>query len=138
MLKLRGHHLFCLVGFRGMGYSEEFAENMKNIHKGLKENPKTLIQLIDGVDHICEKYPEYKEYHCLDQNIFDKDKQILEKLNLQVGQTLTWEEVESRIRKYVTPEDIDVLCYRCSWRSHGLCKGGIQRILNGAGLWEIK
>lgn len=138
MFKLRGHHLFCLIGFRGMGYSEEFAENMKRIHTELRKNPKTLIEIIDGVDQICEKYPDCKDYHCLDKNIFERDKKVLEKLGLIVGQVITWEEVESRIRKYVTPEDIDVLCYTCSWRSYGLCKGGIQRILNGAGLWKVK
>lgn len=138
MFKLRGHHLFCLVGFKGMGYSQEFAENMKRIHKELKKNPKTLIHIIDGVDQICEKYPKDKVYHCTDKNIFNRDEQILKILGLHVGQVLPWEEVESRIRKFVTPEDIDVLCYSCSWRSYGVCKGGIQRILNGAGLWEVK
>jgi hypothetical protein len=137
MYKIRGHHLFCLVGFRGMGYSKEFAENMKRIHQELRKNPKTLIHIIECIDQICEKYPNCGKYHCQDENIYIRDKQILEKLGIQIGQTLTWEEIESRIQKFATPEDIDILCESCTWRSYGVCKAGIQRILNGEGLWEV-
>ena len=28
MYKLRGHHLFCLLGYKGMGYSQEYVDNM--------------------------------------------------------------------------------------------------------------
>ena len=29
MLKIRHHHLLCILGFKGLGYSDEFVENMK-------------------------------------------------------------------------------------------------------------
>ena len=28
MYKLRGHHLFCLFSYKGMGFSQEYVENM--------------------------------------------------------------------------------------------------------------
>jgi hypothetical protein len=32
-IKIRGHHLLCLLHFEGKGYSEEFIENMKIVKK---------------------------------------------------------------------------------------------------------
>ncbi|NLY80948.1 MAG: DUF1284 domain-containing protein [Lysinibacillus sp.] len=138
MYQLRGHHLFCLLGFRGMGYSKEFAENMKKVHQHLRANPKTPIQIIEGPDHLCEKYPNDGTYHCKDRNIYERDTQILNRLGIEIGSVLTWEEIEMHIKKHAIPEDIHTYCENCSWRSYGVCEEGIKRILNDEGLWEIK
>ena len=88
MYKLRGHHLFCLLGYRGMGYSQEYVENMTHLHQTLRANPKTWIQLVGGPDHLCEKYPNTGEYHCQDVKIYERDAVILEKLGLKIGQIM--------------------------------------------------
>lgn len=138
MYKLRGHHLFCLLGYRGMGYSEEYVENMTRLHQNLRENPKTLIQLVKGPDQLCEKYPNSGAYHCQDENIYERDAAILEKVGLKLGQILKWEDIESCIRKLVVPSDIQILCETCSWRSYGVCEEGIREIHEGKGLREVK
>ncbi|MDR7079253.1 hypothetical protein J2Y03_004311 [Neobacillus niacini] len=138
MYKLRGHHLFCLLGYRGMGYSEEYVKNMTRLHQTLRENPKTLIQLVNGPDQLCKKYPNTGTYHCQDMNIFDRDAVILEKMGLTIGQILNWEDIESRIKKFVVPSDIQVICETCSWRSYGVCQEGIQEIHEGKGLRVVK
>ncbi|MGZ4159990.1 MAG: DUF1284 domain-containing protein [Neobacillus sp.] len=138
MYKLRGHHLFCLLGYRGMGYSQEYVENMTRLHQTLRDNPKMRIQLVKGPDQLCEKYPNSGEYHCQDDNIYERDAAILEKLGLKIGQILNWEDIESIIRKYIVPSDIQIVCESCSWRSYGVCEEGIQEILEGKGLREVK
>lgn len=138
MYKLRGHHLFCLLGYRGMGYSQEYVDNMTHLHQTLRNNPKTLIQLVKGPDHLCEKYPNSGIYHCKDACIYEKDAAILEKMGLKIGQILKWEDIESCIRKFVVPSDIEVVCETCSWRSYGVCEEGIQEMLEGKGLREVK
>lgn len=138
MYKLRGHHLFCLLGYRGMGYSEEYVENMTSLHQTLRNNSKTSIQIVNGPDQLCEKYPNSGEYHCQNNYIYERDAVILEKMELRIGQILNWEEIESRIRKHVIPSDINVICETCSWRSYGVCEEGIQEILKGKGLREVK
>ncbi|MFF5996413.1 DUF1284 domain-containing protein [Lysinibacillus sp. KU-BSD001] len=138
MYKLRGHHLFCLLGYRGMGYSKEYVENMTRIHQTLRANPKTLVQLVKGPDHLCEKYPNSGEYHCQDDNIYDRDAVILEKLGLHIGQIVSWEDIESSVQQHVIPSDIGIVCETCSWRSYGVCEEGVQRITTGNGLWEVK
>ncbi|WP_026576691.1 DUF1284 domain-containing protein [Bacillus sp. UNC438CL73TsuS30] len=138
MYKLRGHHLFCLLGYRGMGYSKEYVENMTRLHQTLRSDPKTWIELVHGPDHLCEKYPNSGDYHCLHNNIYERDAVILEKLGLKIGQFLIWEDIESHIQKYVVPSDIQTVCETCFWRSYGVCEEGIQEILEGKGLREVK
>lgn len=138
MYQLRGHHLFCLLGYRGMGYSKEYIENMTKLHQTLRTDSKTLIQIVKGPDHLCEKYPNTGEYHCQNENIYERDAAISEKINLKIGQKLHWEEIESRIRKHTVPTDIQTVCESCSWRSYGVCEDGIQRIYERKGLREVK
>ncbi|WP_129726056.1 DUF1284 domain-containing protein [Ectobacillus funiculus] len=138
MYKLRGHHLFCLIGYRGMGYSEEYVENMTYLHQTLRDNPTTLIQLVKGPDQLCEKYPNSGKYHCQDDNIYERDALILEKMGLKIGKILSWKDIESCIQKFVTPSDIQIVCETCSWRSYGVCEEGIQEIHEGKGLRKLR
>lgn len=138
MYQLRGHHLFCLLGYRGMGYSKEYVENMTRLHQILRNNPKTLIQLVKGPDQLCEKYPNSGECHCQNDQIYERDSVILDKMDLKIGQILKWDDIESRIRKHVKPSDIQVVCETCSWRSYGVCEEGIREIHEGKGLREIQ
>jgi uncharacterized protein len=137
MYKLRGHHLFCLLGYKGMGYSQEYVENMTRLHQSLRDNPETWVQLIEGPDQLCEKYPNSGEYHCQDRHIDKRDRVILEKLGLNIGQILKWKDIEDAIRKNVVPSDIEVVCETCSWRSFGVCEEGVQNILQGKGLRKV-
>jgi hypothetical protein len=120
-----------------MGYSEEYVENMTSLHQTLRENPETFIQLVKGPDQLCEKYPNSGTYHCENDPIYERDAAILEKLGLEIGQILKWEEVETRIQKLAVPADIQLVCETCSWRSYGVCEEGIQEIHEGKGLRKV-
>ncbi|PIC67561.1 hypothetical protein CSV78_06545 [Sporosarcina sp. P16a] len=137
MIKLRGHHIFCLLGYRGMGYSAEYTENMTKIHDVLRERPDTLIQIIKGPDYLCAKFPQGQPYHCQDDGIYERDAVILHKLGLKVSDVLPWREVERRIRLHVVPEDIVVVCETCSWRSYGFCQEGVDDVLESRGLRQV-
>ncbi|PID01600.1 hypothetical protein CSV67_13760 [Sporosarcina sp. P2] len=137
MIKLRGHHIFCLLGYRGMGYSEEYTANMTKIHDVLRERPDTLIQIIKGPDSLCAKFPKGQPYHCEDDGIYERDSVILHSLGLKVSDVLPWREVERRIRLHVVPDDIVVICETCSWRSYGYCQEGVEDMLELRGLREV-
>ncbi|WP_226665217.1 DUF1284 domain-containing protein [Metabacillus litoralis] len=138
MYKLRGHQLFCLLGYRGMGYSQEYVKNMTQLHQKLRRDPMTKIKLVNGPDQLCEKYPNSGEYHCQNDSIYERDAVILEKLGLNIGQILYWKDIELHVKKYVVPSDIQTVCETCSWRSYGVCEEGIQEIHEGKGLREIR
>lgn len=138
MFRLRGHHLLCLLGYRGMGYSEEFTRNMTSLHQTLRVSPKTEILVVTGPDDLCDKCPGTQTYHCQNANIHARDATILNKLDLQVGQRLPWIEIQNRIAKWIQPLDIGSLCRTCSWRSYGVCEEGILEIHSGKGLRVIE
>ncbi|MED4035990.1 DUF1284 domain-containing protein [Niallia taxi] len=138
MYKLRGHHLFCLLGYRGMGYSAEYVQNMTKLHQTLRKNPDTFVQIVDGPDQLCEKYPNSGKYHCLDSHIYDRDSAFLEKLGLHVGEIIRWRDIETAILTHAVPSDIPIICETCSWRSYGVCEEGIQELHEGKPLREIK
>jgi len=138
MFQLRGHHLFCLLGYRGMGYSEEYVKNMTRLHQTLRNYPKSFIELVKGPDQLCDKYPNSGPNHCQDQNIYERDAMILKKMGLSIGQILTWEDIEATIRKNAVPTDIQTICKSCSWRLFGVCEEGIQEIQDGKGLRLVK
>jgi hypothetical protein len=137
MIALRGHHLLCLIGYRGMGYSPEFAENMTRVHRSLRQTPDTEIMLVEGPDDLCKKFPDNQTYHCEDVNIDQRDRAILVKLGLQVGQGIRWRELQQQISENVVTSDIAHLCHTCSWRAYGVCEEGLVRIQSGNGLSEI-
>ncbi|WP_026695482.1 DUF1284 domain-containing protein [Peribacillus kribbensis] len=138
MYKLRGHHLLCLLGYRGMGYSKEYVENMTLVHQTLRENPEKWVLLVKGPDHLCEKFPHTGEYHCQNDIIYKRDAVILRKLGLRIGQMLRWKDIEFHIQRDMVPADIQSVCDSCSWRSYGVCEEGVQEMLEGKGLREVQ
>ena len=138
MFRLRGHHLLCLLGYHGIGYSEEFTTNMTLLHQTLRVYPQTEILIVMGPDDLCAKYPTTQIYHCQDANIHTRDAAILAKLQLQIGEQLPWIEIHNRIARSINPIDIGSLCSTCSWRSDGVCEDGILEVQSGQGLRVIE
>ena len=89
MFRLRGHHLLCLLGYRGMGYSKEYVDNMTRLRQTLRTDPETSVLLVAGPDDLCNKFPNFQTCHCDDANIHEQDAAILKKLGLQIGQRLS-------------------------------------------------
>ncbi|PWI58301.1 DUF1284 domain-containing protein [Sulfoacidibacillus thermotolerans] len=134
MFRLRGHHLLCLLGYRGMGYSPAYVATMTNLHQTLRTAPETKILLVLGPDDLCKNFPDSQTYHCEDANIHARDAAVLEKLGLQIGQVLPWQEIQHRIAQNIVPHDIPTLCSTCPWRSYGYCEQGVEEIKAGKGL----
>lgn len=133
-IRLRGHHLLCLLGYRGKGYSEGFCANMTNVYETLRGAPDTPIELIGGPDDICAAFPSDQPAHCENAGVYEKDRAILAQLGLTVGNSLSWADVCERVRMRVQPEDISGLCADCRWEPLGLCREGVGHILRDARL----
>lgn len=76
-IRLRGHHLLCLLGYRGKGYSESFCVNMTEIYERLRLHPETEIVIVEGPDDICRAFPSDQISHCMNDSVFRKE--ILQK-----------------------------------------------------------
>lgn len=95
MIRLRPHHLLCIRGFRGKGYSEAFIRNMSEIvanlneaagqtdateyreDYGLTSNPACRgdsslnVMIVFGADDICRCCP-----HLTDEGVCDQDEKV--------------------------------------------------------------
>jgi len=133
-VRLRGHHLLCLLGFRGMGYSPAFAENMAAVYERLRNAPGTIVEIVRGPDALCACYPENEPYHCDSQSVHDRDDEVLRRLGLNRGENIEWRDVLAKIKAQLQRKDIPLLCSSCPWLSYGVCEEGVARIAAGEGL----
>ncbi len=60
-MRIRGHHLLCLQGFRGLGYNEEFIRRMGDVTRCLAGEPNCPIEPITAPDMICEVCPHNRD-----------------------------------------------------------------------------
>lgn len=137
-IQLRGHHLLCLLGFRGMGYSEHFADNMKSVYERLRMEPDVLVEIVRGVDDLCCCFPSDQPNHCDQTGVHTRDETVIEHLGLRVGERLPWEQILKRIRTNLEPRHVPLWCQGCPWLKYGVCEEGLARVVGGATLADTK
>lgn len=134
MIRLRGHTVLCLQGFRGEGYSRGFIENLTRIHRDLTEHPETLVTLVDTPDAVCGACPHRAEIGCSlngdasEQEMRAQDRHVLALLRFQPGVCVRWVDILDRIRRSVTGDSLPGICGRCRWLPLGYCREGIERL----------
>jgi len=133
-VRLRGHTLLCLQGFRGEGYSPEFVENMASVHRALTEHPETWVEVLASPDVVCGACPHQQTSGCTlngdrsEEEMRDQDRVVLEKLGLEAGSHVRWGEILERIRRSVGGDDLPSICGTCRWLPLGYCREGIIRL----------
>lgn len=116
-IKLRGHHLLCLQGFQGYGYSEDFVSNMTRINE-LRKSDECIISLTNEPDDICFSCPNLKNNLCENeiQNsiIVKMDNEVLSKLNSnkEHNSINLFDEVASKFNSLKSVENV---CNGCKW-----------------------
>jgi len=131
---LRGHHLLCVHGFQGMGYSPSFVQKMKEIVADIQnENIDFPIQVTAHLDDACGSCPFNGKTSCqanskANDHVVSMDKRILNHLELIENETYHKNELIERIIYKVEPDDLDVLCKNCAWLKYGVCKAGIAKL----------
>lgn len=136
MIKLRGHHLLCVHGFQGMGYSKDFIKKMEEVvHFIRDESQDGLIQVEGKSDVLCKECPNLGEVGCqssynAEEKIRSMDNRVINYLGLKEGGIYMKSHLVQRTREKVSPEDLERLCYECSWLRYGMCQEGIARLRN--------
>ncbi|HJU06481.1 MAG TPA: DUF1284 domain-containing protein [Nitrospiraceae bacterium] len=133
-LRLRGHTLLCLQGFRGEGYSPGFVENLTAIHRRLLEYPDQPVEIIAGPDAVCAACPHHAPSGCtLNHDLSEvemhaQDRHVLALLHFRVGEIVTWREILDRIRTSLTGDQLPGICGQCRWLPLGYCREGVERL----------
>lgn len=120
-MKIRAHHLLCMQGFQGHGYSEKFSQNMSEIIENLKSNQEQIIEITDDLDVICKFCPHKKNNIC--KNVVSNwmikrvDKKVIEKLKVDCGTEITFKEVISITNQvFKDHNDLKGICSNCTWK----------------------
>lgn len=116
-MKLRGHHLLCILGFQGYGYSEDFVLNMARINE-LRKSDKTTIKLINRPDDICSACPNLKDDVCenkmQNENIVKMDNEVLSQFN--INQEYNAIDLFNKVvLKFNTLKSVENICNDCKW-----------------------
>jgi hypothetical protein len=129
-LRLRAHHLLCMLTYAGDGYSRAFTANFDAIVAQIAAGEDVLI--VAGPDDLCAPLLDAPDAHCLRESVRERDSLAacdLSKLlgiNVCEGQRLTLgsSELQSMHKAFVSGET-RAACLGCEW--HGLCTAVARR-----------
>ncbi|KGN02153.1 hypothetical protein Z969_06940 [Clostridium novyi A str. 4570] len=129
MLNLRAHHLFCIQGYLGNGYSEKFTKNMDKIVEKLKANPNITLKVINKVDDVCRCCPNKLENNLCEsqEKVNNLDLKVLEFLKIEPNREYVYEELVKYIKENLTYDTFYDICKNCGWFTMGYCKSQLFR-----------
>jgi hypothetical protein len=76
IVRLRGHHLLCILTYIGMGYTPHFTENMTTIAERI--NQGALIEIVEGPDDICAALLDPAHETCAHARTCTEDDELRE------------------------------------------------------------
>jgi Uncharacterized conserved protein len=117
---IRAHHLLCIQGFQGLGYSEEFTKNMARLTEKIQNNPSFFIKVISGADSICKHCPHLQEEVCnigtdSGRSIRAMDLSVLKELDIESGSLFSSDQI-TVLTDNMSPEAVKTICGKCGWR----------------------
>ena len=86
-IRLRGHHLLCMLTYVGKGYSPAFVKNYDAIAGRLSKGEDIL--LVDGPDDICAPLLCGGDCHCYEASVRMRDALALKSVGDLLGMVLT-------------------------------------------------
>jgi uncharacterized protein len=131
-LRVRAHHLLCMHGFQGLGYSEKFVQNMGEICRQVQAEPALEIEVVDTPDDICVPCPFIGGGCCsregteAGQTTKELDRRVLEKLAISPGRVFSRDEILALVLAKISPDDLEVLCEGCEWLPFDYCSEGLR------------
>ena len=120
-LKIRAHHLCCIQGFQGYGYSPAFVANMRAVISDIGAFPSRPLELVSECDVICISCPSKRECtiqkSTLSRRIRNMDLVVMEKLKIEEGALMKADKAFRLINsKLNSASDIEDVCGTCKWR----------------------
>lgn len=120
-MKIRAHHLLCIQGFQGYGYSEEFTENMSKVIQNLKSFPNHKIQITTCCDIFCACCPHNIGDKCAEssksnEKIIEMDVKVLKTIGLPVNTIIEAHDAFQLINNYFKSSNISEICGNCKWK----------------------
>lgn len=121
-VRLRPHHLLCVLTYVGRGYTPAFTANLTAIAARLAAGEE--VEIVDGPDAVCAPLLDDPEAHCYRSNVLARDQaaanEIGERLTLTIrpGTRLVLDAaLIRRLRRAFTANRVRSACDGCAWRT---------------------
>lgn len=119
-VRLRAHHLLCMLTYVGKGYSPAFVENYEVIAARLSAGEE--IELVAGPDDICGALTPDPKAHCHEASVIERDRAAADAVARLIGSPLplgaritpTLALIE-RLRANFATGEIRGACAGCEW-----------------------
>ncbi len=125
MIRLRAHHLLCLLTYVGRGYTPAFVARYSAIVARLNAGEGAV--LVEGPDDICAPMLD-QGHHCHEPRIATRDALALEAVAGALGRALAPGDTipldaatVARLREDFAAGRVRAACAACQW--DGLCSG---------------
>lgn len=122
-VRLRGHHLLCLLTFSGHGYTPGFTRNMERIARRLAAGEEA--EMVEGPDDICVALVDELgpgDAHCTLCHVGERDRKAIAAVSERVGHPLappgriTFDhDTLTRLRAAFAGGAIRAACEDCEW-----------------------
>lgn len=121
-IRLRGHHLLCMLTYIGKGYTPGFTINYDSVAERLNSGEE--IEIVSGPDDICAPLLTEKSPHCHGESVNERDAAAL----ASVGQLLGCDLVPgsrinpdlaylAKLRHAFGTGTLRIACSGCEWSS---------------------
>ncbi|MDR2873111.1 MAG: DUF1284 domain-containing protein [Xanthomonadaceae bacterium] len=123
-IKLRSHHLLCILSYMGMGHTPTFVLNFNAIAQRIREGED--IWIVAGPDDICAPFaPSEGELpRCPCENAAEKDRLAAEAITSLLGRPVTPEtpfefnaDILAKMRAGFSSRQIRQACSGCDWET---------------------
>jgi len=116
---IRAHHLLCVQGFQGYGYSPDFEQHMGSVVTFLNLNPSFKLQIVARTDEICSHCPYEVDGLCekdsySQDEIVKVDNLVIEKAVLDLKQVYTVENAIKLVNNNLNGDNVMEICFKCS------------------------
>lgn len=127
-MHIRAHHLLCIQGFQGYGYSDVFVKHMAAVIAQLHMDPE--ITIIDALDDICAACPNNDGEQCAKygDSVVRMDHTVMEMIYIKPGTVMgARDAIELTRARFDTMEDVDRVCGTCQWRERCAFYNGVRK-----------
>jgi uncharacterized protein len=121
-LRLRPHHLLCMLTYVGKGYTPEFVANFTRVLSRI-ESGEREIEIADGPDDICQPLLDTADCHCQNESVRLRDRQAAEDLGRLFGRPLAPgsrlaldDRTLHHLRQAFASGEIRTACSGCQWK----------------------
>lgn len=87
-VRLRPHHLLCMLTYVGKGYTSGFVENYDRVAARLNAGEED-IELVDGPDDICTGLLCESHAHCFNEGVVQRDEAARLSVSTLLNETLS-------------------------------------------------